>query len=247
MSSIFEWTTPPIPYRVLPIFFIIDKSGSMHGDNSAGINNAMKNVLPAIAEISHNNLETKIHVAVLEFSTTAEWMHDGLIEANDFIWKEIKAGGSTSLGAACVELASKLTRKTFMSYDYGYKTPPIIVLLTDGEPADDFEEGLRSLQNNNWFKHSTKIAISIGNDTDMNVLEKFTDNIEAVVKVHNIDALKAMIHTITITSLQIGCRIGAGNHLNNQQQLIEEIEDAVKYTYGAESAVTPTDSHDDWF
>ena len=127
---------------------------------------------------------------------------------------------------------------------------PAIILLSDGGPTDNFEAGLRDLQNNNWFKNAIKIAIAIGDDADMDVLKQFTGNLEAVIKVHNLDALKAMIRVIAVTSSQIGSKSSTASDTTKQEQVIKEVTEAVKNTDGAESAAAPaaapTDSYDDW-
>ena len=84
----------------------------------------------------------------------------------------------------------------------------------------------------------------------MDVLKEFTGNIEAVIKVHNLDALKAMIRVIAVTSSQIGSKSTTATDTTKQDQVIKEVTEAVKNTDGAESAAAPaaapTDSYDDW-
>ena len=79
----------------------------------------------------------------------------------------------------------------FMSSPSGCFAPAVI-LLSDGGPTDNFEAGLKSLQANSWFKNAIKIAIAIGDDASKDVLKQFTNSLEAVITVHNIEALKKM-------------------------------------------------------
>lgn len=160
--------TESIPRRQMTLFFMIDKSGSMIGNKIGSVNDAIKNVLPIIGEISDENPDAEIRVAALEFSTGVDWKYDKPMEAKDFIWQDVQAAGLTSLGAACTELSKKLSRSGFMSTPSGCFAPAII-LLSDGGPTDNFEAGLRDLQSNNWFKNAIKIAIAIGDDVDMDV------------------------------------------------------------------------------
>ena len=51
--------------------------------------------------------------------------------------------------------------------------PPVLVLLSDGQPTDDFEKGLRALMAQPWAKKAVRIAIAIGQDADEDVLQKF--------------------------------------------------------------------------
>ena len=129
----------------------------------------------------------------------------------------------------------------------GYYAPAII-LLSDGGPTDDFQGGLKVLKENSWFKNAIKVAIAIGDDADEDVLKDFTGSSEAVIKVHNIDALKTMIRVIAVTSSQIGSKSSSAGDASKQEEVIKEITESVKDTDGAESTAAPAtgDNYDDW-
>lgn len=241
-----------IPRRKMILFFMIDTSGSMYGSKIGSVNDAIENVLPMIGEISDENPDAEINVAVLEFSTETRWLYDEPKEAKDFIWQKVEADGLTSLGEACEELNKKLSRTGgFMptSTGSGYFAPAII-LLSDGGPTDNFDTGLKTLQGNQWFKNAIKIAIAIGDDADKDVLKQFTGSSEAVITVHNIDALKKMIRVIAITSSQIGSKSTSAVDSSKQDQVIAEVNKAAADIDGAETASAPApaagDSYDDW-
>ena len=127
---------------------------------------------------------------------------------------------------------------------------PAIILLSDGGPTDNFEGGLKSLQANSWYKNAIRIAIAIGDDADKEVLKQFTGSSEAVITVHNIDALKKMIRIIAITSSQIGSKSTSATDATKQEQVIEEVNKAAADVAGAETAAAPApaagDSYDEW-
>lgn len=241
-----------IPRRKMILFFLIDTSGSMCGAKIGSVNDAIENVLPMIGEISDENPDAEINVAALEFSTETRWLYDEPKEAKDFIWQKVEADGLTSLGEACEELNKKLSRTGgFMptSTGSGYFAPAII-LLSDGGPTDNFDAGLKALQGNQWFRNAIKIAIAIGDDADKGVLKQFTGSSEAVITVHNIDALKKMIRIIAITSSKIGSKSTSATDSSKQEQVIDEINKAAADIDGAETSNAPTpatgDSYDDW-
>jgi uncharacterized protein YegL len=125
---------------------------------------------------------------------------------------------------------------------------PAIILLSDGGPTDDYQSGLSKLKSNNWFKAAIKIAIAIGDDADKDVLKDFTGNSEAVITVHNIEALKQIIRIVAVTSSQIGSKSSSAGDSTKQDQVVEEVKDAVENVNGAEVA-TKVDSSsydDDW-
>ena len=229
---------------------MIDTSGSMVGSKIGSVNDAIENVLPMIGEISDENPDAEINVAALEFSTGTHWLYDEPKEAKEFIWQKVEADGLTSLGEACEELNKKLSRNGgFMSSPSGCFAPAII-LLSDGGPTDNFEGGLKTLQGNNWYKNAIKIAIAIGDDADKDVLKQFTGSSEAVITVHNIDALKKMIRIIAITSSQIGSKSTSATDVTKQEQVIDEVNKAAADVAGAETAAAPApatgDSYDEW-
>ena len=55
---------------------------------------------------------------------------------------------------------------------------PVIVLISDGSPTDDFESGLNYLLKQPWGVKSVRIAIAIGNEVDMGILQRFIGSLE---------------------------------------------------------------------
>jgi uncharacterized protein YegL len=212
-----------VPRRTMTIFFLIDCSGSMGGNKIGAVNDAIRNVIPMIEEISNSNADAEIKIAALNFSTDISWLYDEPKLAEDFVWQDVQAAGLTSLGEACKELSAKLSRKEYMKETSGSYAPAII-LLSDGGPTDDFNGGIAKLKENNWFKAAIKISIAIGDDADQEVLKTFTGSSESVFTVHNIDQLKQMIRVIAVTSSQIGSKSSSAGVESKQKQVENEIK-----------------------
>jgi uncharacterized protein YegL len=51
--------------------------------------------------------------------------------------------------------------------------PPVLVLISDGQPTDDYLSGLKALLQQPWGQKAVRIAISIGRDADLDVLQQF--------------------------------------------------------------------------
>ncbi len=243
--------TVSVPRRTMTLFFLIDTSGSMEGNKIGAVNDAVVNVLPMLNDISETNPDAEIKVAALEFSNGVNWLYDEPKLAKDFIWQDVAASGLTSLGAACSELASKLSRSGGFMQSASGSFAPAIILLSDGGPTDDYNTGLAKLKANNWFKSAIKIAIAIGDDADKDVLKDFTGSSEAVITVHNIDALKQIIRVVAVTSSQIGSKSSTAGETTKQEQVVKDIQDATQNIEGAESSdsTSTVDSSqyiDDW-
>lgn len=235
-----------VPRRTMTLFFLIDTSGSMSGNKIGAVNDAIVNVLPMLEDISSTNPDAEIKVAALEFSNGTKWLYNEPKTVEDFKWIDVQAGGLTSLGEACLELNSKLSRSGYMKSASGSYAPAII-LLSDGGPTDNFDGGLQTLQGNNWFKNAIRIAIAIGDDADLDVLARFTGNSEAVIKVQNIDALKQIIRIVAVTSSQIGSKSSSAGDTSKQDQVIKDVNQAIDNIDGASTAAAPdSSSYDDW-
>lgn len=235
-----------VPRRTMTLFFMIDTSGSMMGNKIGAVNDAVVNVLPMLEDISSTNPDAEIKIAALEFSSGCNWLYSEPKLASEFVWQDVQASGLTSLGGACEELNSKLSRSGYMMAASGSYAPAII-LLSDGGPTDNFQAGLSKLKTNSWFKAAIKVAIAIGDDADISVLEQFTGSNEAVFTVHNIDALKQIIRIVAVTSSQIGSKSSSAGDASKQDQVVEEIKDAIQDVNGAEVATSvDSSSYDDW-
>lgn len=190
-----------VPVRkVLPIFYVFDTSGSMCGDRIAAVNEAMYETTKVLKDISVNNTDTEIKIAVLQFGSRADWVTNGLVSAEDFIWNDISAGGITALGAALDELHKKLSRREFFVGETGFRCP-VVIFMSDGMPCDDYERALANIrENNKWFLHATKIGIAVGDDEVKTVLSEITGLEESVFLADDVETLKKLIMAISLTS-----------------------------------------------
>ncbi len=243
MSALNEFEQ--IPRKVMTLFFLVDKSGSMSGTKINELNVAIREVIPLVADIAKDNADADIQIAVLEYSTTAEWMFSEPQKAKDFQWCDIQAGGLTSMGAAFKALEEKLHKSGFMRSASG-SFAPVFIHLSDGEPTDNYTPELQKLKNNNWFDAGIKVAIAIGNDADKEILKDFTGSSESVLTVHNKEELRALIQFVTVTSSQIGTR--SATRTGGQAGLTGEIETFVNNPEngGITQGTQPTDIPDDW-
>ena len=206
MSALNEFEQ--IPRKVMTLFFLVDKSGSMSGTKINELNVAIREVIPIVADIAANNSDAEIKIAALEYSTTAEWMFAEPKKAEEFQWCDIQAGGLTSMGAAYKTLEEKLHKTGFMRAASG-SFAPVFIHFSDGEPTDNYNQELQKLKANNWFKAGVKVAIAIGNDADKEILKEFTGSSESVLTVHNKEDLKELIKFVTVTSSQIATSTGS--------------------------------------
>ena len=211
--------------RQMVLFFVVDTSGSMTGTKIGAVNTAIREVLPELKGIGGSDVDLRI--ACLKFSSGFSWMHPSPVPVENFQWNNLSADGVTDFGAACKELSDKMSKDKFLSAPSA-SVAPAIFLMSDGEPTDDYKNGLAALQQNNWYKYAIKVAIAIGDDANAEVLKEFTGNVEAVITVHTPEALRKMIRFISITSSQIGSKsqpMQNGQIESKQDTMIGQIKD----------------------
>lgn len=175
--------------RPLHFFWIVDCSGSMYGEKIGTVNNAIQSVIPDMVDAANNNPNAQLMIRTLQFSTGASWVTANPVPVEDFAWDDLEAGGVTDMGAAFDLLSAQLTIPPMSDR----ALPPVLVLLSDGQPTDDYKKNLDKLLHLPWGKKAVRIAISIGQDADDSVLEEFTGNRELVLKANNATMLTKMI------------------------------------------------------
>lgn len=198
-----DFEVAPAARRTLTVFILADCSGSMSGEKIAALNDGMRNAMPILRDIAESNADAEIKLAVCSFADQVKWLNEGPMSVETMEWKDLTSGGSTSMGGACRELNAKLSHHRGFLKSASACFAPVLILMGDGAPTDDFKGGMAALKENNWYRHATKIALAIGNDADTKVLAEFTGDLEMVFKVHNVDALRTCIKTLVVTSSMI--------------------------------------------
>ncbi|MDE6519177.1 MAG: VWA domain-containing protein [Ruminococcus sp.] len=189
--------------KSLVIFFVIDTSASMKGKKIGELNTVMEELIPEIRKVG--GADTDIKLAVLTFSTEIKWMYSFPVSVESFEWIRLNASGVTSMGKAFEELSEKMSRNGFLNSP-SLSFAPVIFLMTDGYPSDDYKKGLKMLQSNSWYKFGMKTALGIGNDADDDMLKEFTGSADTVVHAYTGGQLAKMIRIVAVTASQIGSK-----------------------------------------
>ncbi|MEI9811739.1 MAG: VWA domain-containing protein [Acidobacteriota bacterium] len=173
--------------RPLHIIWLLDCSGSMRqGGKMEALNNAIREVIPAMRSAAENNPEVQFYVRAVRFSTGASWHVMEPTALGDFKWVDLAADGETDMGQAFTLLAADLNTLPAASR----MLPPQVILVSDGKPTDDWRGGLQALFDTPWGKRAIRQAIAIGQDADQETLRKFIDNPERpVIRADNAEQL----------------------------------------------------------
>lgn len=164
----------PLATRPLHFIFIADCSGSMAGGKIQSLNHAIREAIPHMREVAAGNPNAEVLVRAIQFSAGALWHCSQPTNVEKFEWTDLSAGGMTDMGRALFLVADALKTPPMPER----ALPPVLVLVSDGAPTDDFDSGLRALMNEPWGKKAVRLAIAIGEDANKPVLQKFIGHAE---------------------------------------------------------------------
>ncbi len=186
--------------RPLHFIWIADCSGSMAIDGKIqSLNTAIKEAIPNMQDVADENPNAQVLVRAVRFSDGAHWHVSQPTDVADFRWEDLAAGGVTSMGRALTLVADQLRIPPMTDR----ALPPVLVLISDGQPTDDFTSGLQALMNEPWGRKAVRIAIAIGEDADQEVLKKFIANPELrPLQANNPEALTKYIRWVSTAVLK---------------------------------------------
>lgn len=175
--------------RPLHFFWAVDCSGSMAGNKIDAVNHAIQECIQPMKDEAANNPNAQLYIRTLKFSTGASWITPEPVRIEDFAWEDLEADGITDMGKGFEMIAAQLEMPPMPARSL----PPVIVLLSDGMPTDDWKRPLEKLLKMPWGKKAVKVAIAIGKNVDRTVLEAFTGNSETVLDAGNPETLTHFI------------------------------------------------------
>lgn len=197
--------------RPLHFIWLVDCSGSMCGEKIGTVNNAIQEAIPEMKSAADENPNAQLMIRAVEFSTGAQWITSQPVNIEDYSWKDMSAGGLTDLGAALDLVSAELTVPPMSER----ALPPVLVLLSDGQPTSSYKKELDKLLHQPWGKKSVRIAIAIGKDADKDVLAEFTGNTELVLEANNARMLAKMIKWASTVAAAVSAPASRPNEVSN--------------------------------
>lgn len=183
--------------RPLPVIILADTSGSMGVDGKIqALNLALNNMLNSFKQESR--IKAEIQVSIVTFSGETANIYMPLKPVSD-INQEIALGasGGTPLGDAIIKTIEMIEDKEVIP-SRAYK--PTLVLVSDGQPTDDWESAFEALKNSDRAKKATRMAMAIGQDADKEVLTAFINDVEApLFEAHNAKDIQKFFRAVTMS------------------------------------------------
>jgi uncharacterized protein YegL len=177
--------------RRLPVYLLLDTSGSMSGEPIEAIRQGVKALLADLRS-DPQAIETA-YLSVITFDSVARQLAP-LTELMVFQEPSLSATGATALGGALKlldEAISREVRKNSPTQKGDWK--PLIFLMTDGMPTDSWETAADTIKKK---RPGNLIACAAGSGADEKVLKRIT---EIVVRLDTLqpDSLKAFFKWVS--------------------------------------------------
>lgn len=202
MSRLKEFTTQTA--RPLPVILLADVSGSMGVDGKIqALNHAVREMIEAFQDEA--DLRAEIHVSVVTFGGQAN-THLPLGPARDAAWTDLGARGGTPMGAA-FDIAREMVEDRSVVSGRAYR--PTIVLVSDGQPTDTWQQPLEALLGSERGGKAFRMALAIGADADHNVLQAFLADPEA--RVYRADEARQIRQFFQLVTMSVSARSRSAN------------------------------------
>lgn len=158
--------------RKLPVYLLLDTSGSMYGEPIEAVKNGIKTLISSLRSDPYA-LETA-WLSIITFNTSAQQITP-LTELLNFKTPSIEASGCTALGEALELLSQKMdTEITKTTPEMKGDWRPLVFIMTDGEPTDSMTKGLEAFKKR---KCGMVVACAAGQGANTNTLKQITENV----------------------------------------------------------------------
>ena len=166
--------------RRLPVYLVLDTSGSMHGEPIEAVKNGVQ-VLASTLKQDPHALET-VYISVITFDSNARQIVP-LTAIDAFQPPDLDATTMTALGEALTLTAQRIEAEVVKTTpDQKGDWKPLVFIMTDGAPTDDFARGLANFRK---VKTGIVVACAAGPGANVNTLKQIT---ECVVQLDTADS-----------------------------------------------------------
>lgn len=192
--------------RRLPVFFVLDCSESMAGQNHEQMQFGLQEVVKHLRK-DPQALET-VYVSVIGFAGIVRTLVP-LVELYAYYPVKLPLGGGTCLGKALEHLMNEMDRHVIKSTaDVKGDWKPIVYLFTDGRPTDSCKDAIYRFQKY-YARRCTLVAVGLGQSVDFSVLKQLTSDCLAFEDL-NEENFQKFFQWLSVRTLTYSQSLGAG-------------------------------------
>jgi uncharacterized protein YegL len=199
--------------RRLPVYLVLDTSGSMSGEPIQAVKNGVQMLVSSLRQ-DPQALETA-YLSVITFDSSAHELVP-LTDLPSFQAPNIAATGVTAMGEA-LSLVAECAKRDVVKASATQKADwrPMVFLMSDGVPTDDFEKGLARFKQDKW---GAVVACAV-NDADVRILQRIAP--ESVVQLDTSDSasMSAFFKWVTASIGLSSKSVRSGKELEGLNQL----------------------------
>lgn len=160
--------------RRLPVYLLLDTSGSMYGEPIEAVKNGLQLLVSTLNQDPYA-LETA-YLSIIAFNDTASQITP-LTELVAFKQPQIDSmvGGATALGQALLKLCECVDSEVIKTtYETKGDWKPLVFIMTDGMPTEDISQGIEELKKR---KFGIIVACAAGQQADTDTLKQITESV----------------------------------------------------------------------
>lgn len=177
--------------RRLPVYLLLDTSGSMHGEAIEAVKVGLDTLVSALRQ-DPQALETA-YLSVITFDSKAQVLVP-LTEMGAFQVPAIEANGMTELGSGLRLLVDRIRTEVVKStHEAKGDWKPLVFMMTDGVPTDSWQSALDDLKK---CSLGTFVACAAGHGADLTVLKQITPDV-VTLDTADSSAIKAYFKWLT--------------------------------------------------
>lgn len=191
----------------------VDTSTSMQNKMYV-VNNAIDQTIDTMKKLDLSHNIAKVEIAIMELNREIKWIPAKPQEISNFHFQEIQCSlhAQSNYTSVYQELNEKLQEDQFLKEAHDYH--PIILLISDSQPTDDYNQALQICENNPWFHKAMRIALPIITDKHMNE-KQYRDSVDyefmmdftgqkedRIFMISQLNQLSSVLEIVTMTTVK---------------------------------------------
>lgn len=179
---------------MLPLICVVDTSDEMSVIGNDRLRDMLVESIKTLNEAAESNNYT-LGIVILFYADEVQWMpFNGFPLIDSLQVKKVDFKGRPNLGKALESMNEMMTRENlFAERDENRYKCPIVLFYSSGVSEDDFEEEIKRLKDNDWFKSSTRVALKADKSFGVNIPKVLTGGADAILSTNDIDLLKKFV------------------------------------------------------